>query len=637
MTDTPSRPSRWRTTSIVAASVFAVVAVAAVACLILIRTTYFQHALVRHAASRLSRDIEVRGPLNLNLLSSTPTLTAIDVTLSNPAWMPKGATAEIGKLTIVFAFPWPGREKSILRLDLRAAKLHLIRDAEGRANWQWSPPDTPKKGQGMVLRSLSMPDAQVVLDDARRHLQFEGTITAGDARTVTAVPAPPLRIEGAGQLNGRAATFAIDGEPLATASHDRPYAFTFVERSGNAQLRGRGQLLQPFNPGMLDAQFAANGASMSELYFLAGMRFPNSAPFTLTGKVGRRDGQSTFSDLDAHFGRSDLRGTVALTIVGGRSRYEADLSSRLLRIADFGRHQADGSPPVASASPASLLLPDSKVPLNGLRNRDAVIRYRADAVESRSLSVSAFSTRATIDRGVLTATDIHGRVRDGQVTGNVKVDVKGQVPQTTLDLTMTDLPLAQFARKENARPPFEGMLKARLEVSGRGNSVHELAATANGRLAVSMSRGAMRASMAEMTAATLRGLGLTLTKSDAETPVRCGVATFRARDGVLNAERIFVDTEPVLITGAGSVHLGTEALDLTLRGEPRKPRLLRLRKPVSVAGSLRHPAVKMGGSGVAPPPARPDSGEADERFACEPPALALGGPDRRAASQPAGD
>ena len=617
MTLAPSRSSPWRTPSIVVASVLAVVAVAAVAGLVLIRTTYFQHTVVRYAASRLSRQIEVRGALTLDLLSSTPTFTGTDVTLSNPAWMPAGVTAEIGKLTIVFDFPWPGRQKSILRLDMQAAKLHLVRDAEGRANWQWSPPETPKKGQGMVLRSLSMPNAHVVLDDSRRHLQFEGTVTAGDVRTATVVPAPPLRIEGVGQLNGRAATFVIDGEPLATASHARPYAFTFVERSGIAQLRGHGRLLQPFNPGVLDAQFAANGATMSDLYFLSGMHFPNSAPFTLTGKVARRDRQSTFSNLDARFGRSDLRGTVALTIVEGRSRFEAELSSSLLRLSDLGRHQADGSP-VASSAPASLLLPDSKVPLNGLRNRDAVIRYRADTVESRALSVSGFSTQATIDRGVLTAREIRGRVREGQVTGTVKVDVKGEVPQTTLDLTMTDLPLAQFARKENARPPFEGMLKARLEVSGRGNSVHELAASANGLLAVSMSRGAMRASMAEMTAATLRGLGLTLTKSDEETPVRCGVATFRARDGVLNAERIFVDTDPVLITGVGSVHLGTEALDFTLRGEPRKARLLRLRTPVSVAGSLRHPSVKMGANGATAPAVVADSSRAEESFVCEP-------------------
>ena len=592
------------------------VAVAAVACLLIVRTPYFQHEVVHYyAASRLSRQIEIRGTLDLDLLSSTPTLTATNVTLSNPAWMPPGATAQIGKLTVVFNFPWPGRQESILRLEMQAAKLHLVRDADGRANWQWTPPDTLKKGDGMLLRSLSMPGAHVVLDDSRRHLQFEGTVSAGDVQG-PAAPAP-LRIEGAGQLNGRAATFAIDGDPLAAASHDRPYAFTFVERSGNAQLRGHGHLLRPFDPGLLDAEFAANGASMSELYFLAGMHFPNSAPFTLTGTAERRERQSRFSNLEAHFGRSDLRGTVALTIVDGRPRFEAELSSSLLRLPDFGRHQADGSP-VASSSPTSLLLPDSKVPLNGLRNRDAVIRYRADTVESRSLSVSAFSTQASIDRGVLTATDIHGRVRESHITGNAKIDVRGDVPQTTLDLTMTDLPLAQFAHKENARPPFEGMLRARLQISGRGNSVHEIASSASGVLALSMSHGAMRASMAEMTAATLRGLGLTLTKSDEETPVRCGIATFRAREGVLNAERIVVDTDPVLITGVGSVQLGTEALDFTLRGEPRKARLLRLRTPVSVAGSLKYPSVKMGARPATAPPALADEGKADERLACEP-------------------
>jgi uncharacterized protein involved in outer membrane biogenesis len=615
MTPTPSPPPRWRTISIVAASVVAVAAVAAVACLLLVRTTYFQHEVVHYAASRLSRHIEVRGTLNLDLLSSTPTLTATNVTLSNPAWMPPGATAQIGKLTVVFDFPWPGRQKSILRLEMQAATLHLVRNADGRANWQWTPPGTPKKGQGLLIRSLYMPNAHVLLDDSRRHLQFEGTVTAGDVQGPAAPT--PLRIEGAGQLNGRAATFAIDGEPLAVASHDRPYAFTFVERSGNAQLRGHGHLLRPFNPGLLDVEFAANGASMNELYFLAGMHFPSSAPFTLTGKVERRDRQSRFSNLEAHFGRSDLRGTVALAIVDGRPRLEAEMSSSLLRLPDFGRHQADGSP-VTSSSPASLLLPDSKVPLNGLRNRDAVIRYRADTVESHSLSVSAFSTQASIDRGVLTATNIHGRVRESHVAGNAKIDVRGDVPQTTLDLTMTDLPLAQFARKENTRPPFEGMLRARLQISGRGNSVHELASSASGVLAVSMSHGAMRASMAEMTAATLRGLGLTLTKSDEETPVRCGVATFRAREGVLSAERIVVDTDPVLITGVGSVHLGTEALDFTLRGEPRKARLLRLRTPVSVAGSLKHPSVKMGAGSAASLPALADSGKADLNFACEP-------------------
>jgi uncharacterized protein involved in outer membrane biogenesis len=610
MTAAPAPSPRRRATSIVAVSVLAALAMAMVAGILLSQTPAVQYALVRYAASKLNRTIDVRGTLNLNVLSPTPTLTATNVRLSNPTWMPPGIAAEIGTLKMVFDFPMPGRQKSILRLEMISAKLHLVRDADGRANWQWRPPGHPRKPRGLLVRSLYMPDARVVLDDSRRHLQFEGTVTAGDVHS-TAAP-PPLRIEGSGQLNGRAATFSVDGEPLAAASHDHPYAFSFIERSGDSQVRGHGRLLEPFSPGMLDAQFAANGPSMRELYFLAGMRFPQTAPFTLTGKLERRGRRSTFKEVMAHFGRSDVRGTVALEIVQGRPRFNANLSSSLLRISDIGRHAADGSA-VASDSQGPLLLPDAKVPLNGLRDHDATIRYRADTVTGRSLSVSALSTQATIDQGVLTATRLSGRLRDGHLTGSVKIDVRGESPQTTLDLAMTDLPLAQFARKGNAQPPFEGMLQGRLKISGRGNSVHELASSASGTLSMSMSHGAMRASMAEMTAATLRGLGLTLTKSDQETPVRCGVATFRAHDGVLNAERIVIDTDPIVIRGAGNVRLDTEALDLTLRGDPRKPRLLRLRTPVSLEGSLRHPSVKMGASGAHPVP---------KEGACEPIALA---------------
>jgi uncharacterized protein involved in outer membrane biogenesis len=585
----PHRSPRWRIASIVAASVVLVISVIALVGIAVMHTDSFQHTVVSYAANRLGRHIDVNGTLELDLLSANPSLTATRVTLSNPYWMPPGEMAQIGRLSIVFDFPWPGRTKSIRRLEMISANLHLVRDAEGRANWQWKPPGRPKK-LGFLVRSLHVPDARVALDDSRRHLQFEGIVNAGDAR---GAELPPLLIEGSGQLNGRAATFSIEGEPLERARHDEPYAFTFTERSGDSQLRGRGQLLRPFDPGMLDAEFAANGVSMKELYFLAGMRFPDSAPFTLTGKLERRGRQSTFRNLEAHFGRSDVRGTVALSIVDGRPRYNADLSSSLLRLPDFGRHKKDGSPAPSSES-ASLLLPDAKVPLNGLRNRDAVIRYRADTVEGRALSVSAFSTQATIDRGILTATRVNGRFRDSHVSGTVKIDVRGDVPQTTLDLKMSDLPLAQFARKENAQPPFEGLLQARLAISGHGNSVHELAASASGALSLAMSQGAMRASMAEMAATTLRGLGLTLAKSDEETPVRCGVATFRAHQGVLSAEQIVIDTDPIVITGGGNIDLDSESLDLTLRGEPRKPRMLRLHTPVSLAGSLRHPSVRLG-------------------------------------------
>jgi hypothetical protein len=52
-----------------------------------------------------------------------------------------------------------------------------------------------------------------------------------------------------------------------------------------------------------------------------------------------------------------------------------------------------------------------------------------------------------------------------------------------------------------------------------------------------------------------------------------------------------VDTTNVLITGRGKINLGDEDIDLALQGDPKKVRLLRLRSPISLHGTLLHPAV----------------------------------------------
>jgi hypothetical protein len=82
-----------------------------------------------------------------------------------------------------------------------------------------------------------------------------------------------------------------------------------------------------------------------------------------------------------------------------------------------------------------------------------------------------------------------------------------------------------------------------------------------------------------------------LTKNQKQVPVRCGVANFQARDGVLTAKNLVLDTAPVLITGEGSVHLETETLDLLLRGYPKDVRFLQWRAPIAIRGTLKAPSI----------------------------------------------
>jgi len=157
-------------------------------------------------------------------------------------------------------------------------------------------------------------------------------------------------------------------------------------------------------------------------------------------------------------------------------------------------------------------------------------------------------------------------------------------------MRFTDLQLSALNHK-GAEAPLEGLMQARVDITGQGRSIRQVAATANGTVNAELPHGMIRASLAELIGVDLRGLGLTLTHSKREVAVRCAAANFLARDGALTARTIVVDTEPVVITGEGEIHLDTEELDLTLRGQPKDLRFLRLDAPLLVRGVLARPSV----------------------------------------------
>ena len=71
---------------------------------------YLRAPLLKVLAAHLDRPIRVDGPLSLHIFSRNPRLVAERLVIGNPAWTPTGNTAEVGKLTVVFATPRLGQE-----------------------------------------------------------------------------------------------------------------------------------------------------------------------------------------------------------------------------------------------------------------------------------------------------------------------------------------------------------------------------------------------------------------------------------------------------------------------------------------------------------------------------------------------
>ena len=570
--------------SLLAAGVVALVGFAAA-----VDAGYFHDLLIRLASSHSQRPITVSGALKTHLLSLHPRFTAERVAIGNPSWLLPGPAAEIGALTLAIELPWFGHSFGIEELQLESAALHLVRDAAGRANWQAADPASGQERGLPIIRRLAMPGAHVQLDDTRRHLQFDGTISARDAEG--AAGARPLRIEGAGQLNGHAVNFEIDGDPLVEASHAKPYHFTFSERSSGSHLAGNGALARPFDLTVLDLTFNAEGADLRDLYFLTGLRLMNTGNYRLSGRLARRGTRSMFDDLLTTFGDSDLRGTVAVESETGRPVFTVDLKSQFLRLADLGVRAAGRESEADAAAP--LMFSRAKISPQGVRKGDAVVNFHARRLQVGHVMLTSVSIKVGIDGGVVVVAPLLADVLDGKVVVNARVDARTDDPTADVDFKFDGLQLGKLDQNNPGEPPVDGLLHARIIVKGHGTSAHAIAATANGTVSAVLPHGTLRASLAELTGIDLRGVGLLLTKNHKDTGVRCAVASFKAHDGTLSAQGLIVDTDRVLITGGGEIRMDSEALDLNFRGHPKELRLARLRWPLSLHGTLLHPKVRI--------------------------------------------
>jgi hypothetical protein len=549
---------------------------------------YLHETLVKLIAAKIDRPVHVTGALRLHLLSRNPRLEGEGVSIGGPPWTPAGVAVEAGKISVVFATPHLGRELIIDKLTIDHATLHLFRDAVAHANWQVKNPDKNDPQPLPIIRSLSMIDAHVLLDDALKRRQFDGIVSADDAKGKEGEQ--PFRIAGKGKLNGRPVTFEVAGDPLRTASREQRYAFRFSERSSGALLAGSGFLRRGFDVRSYEATFEASGADLKDMHYLTGIRLIDTGSFHLSGKLVRQGHTSSFSDLLVNSGQSDVRGSMSIEGIRGQLNVDADLNSQTLRLADLGPRAAG-----RDAQPAGekLLLSDAAPDSSVLRRSRATMKYSARRVEAGRVILSEMAVKLTNDHGDLAVTPMTAQVLGGKVQAQLKLDARkeGAAPTAQLNASISEMQLGQYPSKKGGPPAIEGPAELRVDLTGRGKSLHEVAASIDGTVTATLPNGMVRDSLAELTGIDLRGLGLLLAKNKREVPVRCGIASFEARGGTLTAKKLVLDTDSVVIAGEGLVHLDTETLDLVLRGYPKNVRFFQLRAPIAIQGTLKSPSI----------------------------------------------
>jgi hypothetical protein len=290
-----------------------------------------------------------------------------------------------------------------------------------------------------------------------------------------------------------------------------------------------------------------------------------------------------------------LRGDLTVESAQGLPFVRAMLHSHKLNFGDlgplFGVPSHSRTQPVPRAAVQSVyLLPDAPLHIERIRRMNADVQYDADTIRSQDFPLRDLHVHVGLDNGIMTLDPIAFDFTRGHLTGSVRIDGRNAVAATDIDARLTNIRLESFV---SGNPPaIEGMLEARAKLHGVGNSVHKAASNADGALTFVVPSGKVRKSFAELTGIdVLNSLGLILTNDKSDTGLRCAVAHFDARNGVLRARQFTVDTDEVAIQGTGSVDLSRETLDVSVSGKPKEFRIGRVRAPLLVTGSLSHPDV----------------------------------------------
>jgi uncharacterized protein involved in outer membrane biogenesis len=180
----------------------------------------------------------------------------------------------------------------------------------------------------------------------------------------------------------------------------------------------------------------------------------------------------------------------------------------------------------------------------------------------------------------------------GRLDGRVVLDARKPTITSQVDLRGRDLNLNRLAPTVKAVVQSTGKVDARVNLAMQGNSFAAMLGTADGNIAAVMQGGAMSDLVLRLANLDIANSLVAMAKGNQPIPIRCLVADFRAKDGVLVPDPLVLDTEHTLIVGTGATSLASERLDLRLVAQPKDGSLIALRGPIRVQGTFAEPTVR---------------------------------------------
>jgi uncharacterized protein involved in outer membrane biogenesis len=535
--------------------------------------------IARRVSEATGRELVIQGDLRAVWSWVHPRFRAEGVSFANADW---GRAEHLFKAQAIEAsvsfLPLFAGRVVVPDLHLERPEVSLEQNAEGKKNWILKEEVEPREESRFHIQRLTLDQGLLDYFDAGRRIDITADLSTDEAGVGFAA---------VGSYQGKA--LRADGHAghvLSLRDEATPFPLKGQARIGETTLGVDGTLTGLVGLKRFDTAVELSGRSMDDLYGIINVALPSTKPYVTKGRLVRNDGIIRYEKFTGKVGESDIAGTFEVDVSGDRPFMKGDLESKVLNLADLGALVGTEAPRKDG------VLPDA--PFNPERwdSVDADVSIKAGTIKRpEQLPIENLSARIQMRDRVLTLNPLEFGIAGGKLVGPVRLDGTGETIRADVRMRIQGLQLAKLFPTIKQNQASVGNLSGVVELKGVGNSVGRMLGSANGSLGAYMEGGRISRFMMELVALDLWDAARVKLKGDEPIDIRCAIADFGVKNGLMETNAFIFDTSVVLVEGAGTVNLRNEAMDLKLNPKPKDSSIASLNSPLFVTGTFSDPKV----------------------------------------------
>ncbi|MEO5867273.1 MAG: AsmA family protein [Sphingomonas sp.] len=561
---------------------------------------FLKHTFERIASSQTNRQVKVAGDFQLYFDPINIHFVAEGMTIANPGWATRKNLFEAKRIdTRISTFPLIVGHRRVKWLGLVNGALDLEWSKDAKHN-TWTFSDDPKPFQMPLIKQA------IVAGTTLRYIDPKMAIAAD--LTFQTIKAADTQFESSINFTGhgtaRKTPFTLSGAlltPNATAVGGKN-KLTLHADAARTVFDVSGTLDAPTQLEGADLQVSARGRNIEDMFSILGVATPDTRAYVLHAALTKLGDEYRFTHLHGRFGDSDLAGNLTVTNKEPRIKLTANLATRSLDIVDvapFIGYNPDEAVKGKAAVTKQVgghpqILPDAPLRVDALRNFDADLRYKVAVIKGRNIPVSNVDLTLGLDNSLLTLSPLTFDMSGGHVASDISINARPAVVHTDYDIRLSPTPmgrlLAGYGVDESGT---SGTVKARIKMSGDGNTLHDSLSTSNGRIAIILPAGSFWTRNVQLAELDIGTFVQKMFQHKLKEPVQinCGLIAFTVRHGVAAADPILIDTTKNVILGRGGFSFRNESIDMTVRADAKKFSLFSAQSPIELNGYFAAPGI----------------------------------------------